>query len=63
MLIGDRREQARAHHGLANSYQAIGRPDRARQHWREALSLYSDLGDPKADQVREQLSGGRGSTE
>ena len=28
----------------------------ARRHWQEALTLYTDLGAPEADQVRTQLT-------
>ena len=52
--IGNRYEQARAHDGLA--HQASGDPHRARQHWREAFTLYADLGVPDADEVRAQLA-------
>jgi Tfp pilus assembly protein PilF len=54
--IGDKYEQARAHHGLACSYQATGAAGQARRHWQEALTLYAALGVPEADQVRAQLT-------
>ncbi len=54
--IADQHQQARAHHGLAHVYQATGDPGPARQHWHEALTRYSDLGVPEADQVRAQLA-------
>jgi DNA-binding SARP family transcriptional activator/Tfp pilus assembly protein PilF len=48
----DRYEQARAHEGLATTGQADGAPDQARQHWQEALTLYTELGAPEADRIR-----------
>jgi tetratricopeptide (TPR) repeat protein len=53
---GDTYEQARAHAGLASSWQASGYPDRARRHWQEALKRYDGLGAPEADQVRATLT-------
>ncbi|MGH3754071.1 MAG: ATP-binding protein, partial [Pseudonocardiaceae bacterium] len=51
-----RYEQARAHHGLAQTHHAAGDPDQARWHWREALTRYTDLGIPEADDVRAHLA-------
>jgi hypothetical protein len=53
---GERFEQARAHRGLARSYHAGGAADQAGYHWRQALALYTALGDPEAEQIRAQLS-------
>jgi tetratricopeptide (TPR) repeat protein len=53
--VGEKNEQARAHNGLASAYQADGDTRKARRHWREALSLYTDLGAPEAEEVRAQL--------
>lgn len=50
-----RHEQARAHDGLANAYHAISEPQEARRHWQQALDIYTDLGVPEADQVRDRL--------
>jgi tetratricopeptide (TPR) repeat protein/transcriptional regulator with XRE-family HTH domain len=54
--IGDRQEQARAHGGLARARATLGELGQARQHWLQALSIYSDLGLPEADQVRSELA-------
>lgn len=54
--IDHRYEQARAHNGLAHTHHAAGDRDRARQHWREAFTLYTDLGVPEADDVRALLA-------
>jgi hypothetical protein len=52
----DAGEQARADNGLASCYYATGDPSQALSHWRMALALYTHLGAPEADQVREQLA-------
>jgi hypothetical protein len=49
-------EQARAHHGLARAYQSAGQPGQARHHWQHALTEFTRLGTPEADQVRAQLA-------
>jgi tetratricopeptide (TPR) repeat protein len=54
--IGDRYEQARAHNGLAHTHHATSDSDLARHHWQEALTLYSDLGIPDADDIRTHLA-------
>jgi hypothetical protein len=54
--IGDKYQQARAHDGLARAHHALARPDQARDHWAEALALYTHLGTREADQVRAQLA-------
>jgi hypothetical protein len=41
-------EQARAHHGLAHTYQATGDTAKARHHNQQALTQYTDLGAPEA---------------
>jgi hypothetical protein len=53
--IGDRDEQARAHHGTGHGYQQFGDPARAQEELHQALSLYRELGLPQADQVRADL--------
>jgi tetratricopeptide (TPR) repeat protein len=40
--------RARAHEGLAASYEAAGHPDRAREHWQQATARYAALGVPEA---------------
>jgi DNA-binding SARP family transcriptional activator/Tfp pilus assembly protein PilF len=54
--ISDKYEQARAHNGLARSYHATSDSDRASQHWRQALTLYTELGAPESDEVRAHLA-------
>jgi len=54
--IGDKYQQARAHDGLARAHHALARPGQARDHWAEALALYTHLGTREADQVRAQLA-------
>jgi len=56
--IGDRYEQARAYDGLARASQAEGAADEAERHWKLALAIYTQLGTPEADQVREQMAAG-----
>jgi tetratricopeptide (TPR) repeat protein len=51
-------EQARAHNGLGNAHDALGDPGLARQHWQQALLIYTDIGTPEAEQVRARLSMG-----
>ena len=55
--IGDRYEQARAHDGLARGHHAMGSEGRARRRWRRALTLFTRLGAPEAEEVRTRLSG------
>jgi tetratricopeptide (TPR) repeat protein/transcriptional regulator with XRE-family HTH domain len=52
---GDKYEQARAHHGLARCRHAAGDSRRGRHHLKQALTLYSALGTPEADQIRMEL--------
>jgi DNA-binding SARP family transcriptional activator/Tfp pilus assembly protein PilF len=53
---GEKYEQARAHNGLARAYQLAGDLGQAGHHWNQALTLYSALGTPEADEVRAQLA-------
>ena len=55
---GDIYEQARARHGLARCCHAIGDVGLTRRHLNQALTLYSSLGAPEADQIRAQLAAG-----
>jgi tetratricopeptide (TPR) repeat protein/DNA-binding SARP family transcriptional activator len=43
-------DQARAHDGLAHTHLTLGDPDRARHHWRTALSLLTDLGTDRTEE-------------
>jgi tetratricopeptide (TPR) repeat protein/transcriptional regulator with XRE-family HTH domain len=58
--IGELYEQARAHRGIAEAHLADGDGDgeQARQHWQQALKLYTGLGVPEADQVRDLFEPG-----
>jgi DNA-binding SARP family transcriptional activator/tetratricopeptide (TPR) repeat protein len=44
--LDNRTEQARAHRGLGYAYTRLHRNDDAQLHLRQALALYTDLGDP-----------------
>jgi tetratricopeptide (TPR) repeat protein/transcriptional regulator with XRE-family HTH domain len=54
--VGDKLEQARAHHGLARSYHAAGKADQAGEHLQAALTQYTDLDAPEADQILTQIA-------
>jgi len=53
--MSDRFMQARALRGLGTVRQAMGDPAAARRHWQRALELYTDLGVPQAEVVRDLL--------
>ncbi|GAA3824179.1 BTAD domain-containing putative transcriptional regulator [Sphaerisporangium flaviroseum] len=53
--IGERDEEARAHDGLGHAYHALDDLASARSHWRQALSAYTELGVPAADDIRTRL--------
>jgi tetratricopeptide (TPR) repeat protein/transcriptional regulator with XRE-family HTH domain len=53
---GNTYEQASAHRDLAASHHSAGEHDQARHHWQQALTLYTQLGAPEADQIRTQLA-------
>jgi DNA-binding SARP family transcriptional activator len=59
---GNTYQQARAHQDLADSHHAAGQDEQAGQHWRQALTLYTVIGAPEADQIRSRLSAGGGAT-
>jgi tetratricopeptide (TPR) repeat protein/transcriptional regulator with XRE-family HTH domain len=52
---GDTYEHACVHRDLAENDFAADEETRARQHWLEALDLYTQLGAPEADQIRSRL--------
>ena len=54
--VGNRPEQARAHDGLAHAHHDLGHRGLARDHARQALDLYTDLGVPEADEARSFLA-------
>jgi Tfp pilus assembly protein PilF len=49
--LGARYERARAHDGLAHTYLVTGELIQARQHWQQALSVYTSLGFPESENV------------
>jgi DNA-binding SARP family transcriptional activator/tetratricopeptide (TPR) repeat protein len=49
-------QQARVHRDLAESHHRAGQDEQARHHWQQALSLFSQLDAPEADQIRRQLT-------
>jgi DNA-binding SARP family transcriptional activator/tetratricopeptide (TPR) repeat protein len=59
--IGDKSMSARAHNGLGHAHHADGNPSQGRYHWHVALTLYTDLGVPEAEQVRALLGEARNS--
>jgi tetratricopeptide (TPR) repeat protein len=52
----DRDELARAHAGLGRAYVGLGDVGRARRHWAEALTRYTELGSPLAEEVAANLN-------
>ena len=54
--VGNQPQQARAHHGLARAHRDLGHADRARDHARQALSLYTSLAVPEVSEVRSFLA-------
>ena len=53
---GNRDVQARALDGIARILRTTGHPHEAREHWQEALTIYTELGMPQADEVRTRLA-------
>jgi hypothetical protein len=53
---GNAYQQACAHRELAESHHAAGQDDQACHQWRQALTLYMQLGAAETDQVRSQLA-------
>jgi tetratricopeptide (TPR) repeat protein len=49
--------QAQALVGLGAALHRTGDEYTAREHWREALAIFEQLGDPQADDVRVRLIG------
>jgi DNA-binding SARP family transcriptional activator/tetratricopeptide (TPR) repeat protein len=52
---GNTYQEAAAHRDLAESHQHAGEDEQARHHWQHALTLFTQLGGPEADQLRAQL--------
>jgi len=44
------------HTATAESHPSAGEDEQARQHWQQAITLYSQLGPPEPDQVQSRLS-------
>lgn len=55
LAVRNRPEQARAHEGLARAHLSLGSHEDAREHGRQALRLYEELGVPESDEVRALL--------
>ncbi len=53
--IGHRYQQARAHEGVAGTWVAVD-PARAREHWSQAVKLFTELGVPERDEVAHRLA-------
>jgi tetratricopeptide (TPR) repeat protein len=53
---GLRHEQANAHAGLGAAHRVLGDDDLAGGHYRQALTLYRDLGVPEADRIQAELT-------
>ncbi|GIF01670.1 hypothetical protein Ari01nite_91340 [Paractinoplanes rishiriensis] len=54
--IGARDEQARAHAGLGRAHHTMGDTGQAREQYRHAVTLYTGLGVPEADEVSARLA-------
>jgi tetratricopeptide (TPR) repeat protein/transcriptional regulator with XRE-family HTH domain len=54
--VGDLHQQAYALDGIARALRATGQDGAAREHWQDALGLFTDLGAPEADEVRQRLA-------
>jgi DNA-binding SARP family transcriptional activator len=53
---GNTYEQASTHRDLAESHYSSDDNEQARDHWQQALTLYTQLGVPEAEQVQSRLS-------
>ena len=53
---GQRYELAMAEHGIADTLTATGEAEAARHHYETALRLYTRMGIPVADDIRERLA-------
>jgi tetratricopeptide (TPR) repeat protein len=52
---GNTDQHASVHCDLAESHHAAGEDEQARHHWQQALALYTELGAPEAERVRDRL--------
>ena len=53
--IGVRELRARAHTGLGHAHLGLGDPAVAREHYAQALTLYTELDMPEAEEIRARL--------
>jgi tetratricopeptide (TPR) repeat protein len=56
VVIEFRDQQARAHRGLGRAHGSLGDEALAREHYERALTLYTELDMPEADEIRELLA-------
>ena len=54
--IGDRRLEGTVLGNLGTAYQMLGRPDRTRALWTEALAILESIEAPNADKFRRRLA-------
>jgi tetratricopeptide (TPR) repeat protein/DNA-binding SARP family transcriptional activator len=54
--LGQPHDQARAHGAMARAYCDLGQPERAREHWRRALAILTDLDAPGTEYIARQLA-------
>lgn len=60
--IGDRRGEAEIHNCLGRVMSHLGKPREAGELWQRALTIFTELGAPQADDVAAQLRGLPGRT-
>ncbi|MGO9506235.1 MAG: hypothetical protein ACLPXZ_02435 [Mycobacterium sp.] len=53
--IGDQRTEAGVLSQLGHAQKTAGQDDAARQSWQQALAIFEELHDPRANQVRARL--------
>jgi DNA-binding SARP family transcriptional activator/tetratricopeptide (TPR) repeat protein len=53
---GNSYQQASAHCGLADCHYSADQVEQARHHWQQALTLYTEIGAPEADEVGAHLA-------
>jgi hypothetical protein len=53
---GDRCNQGMVLHLLGGTARELGNLDDARRYWTEALEIFEELDDPRADELRGRLS-------
>ncbi|RKR87351.1 tetratricopeptide repeat protein [Micromonospora pisi] len=54
--VGALDQQARAHAGLAHAHRTLGEHAHAHEHFQQALTCYTTLGMPQAEQIRAHLT-------